>query len=161
MADRLYIDTLTPAELAAVERRMRPGNASSAGFLGRGESLRNCIERDAATLARHGVTHYEAARWLEDMLNRIPKGVDASLRFSGYEAKGVVRRGIQGCPFGSYACGMTNVTYQFTKRSTQEGFSISGLLPHLIGTHQFFEGNTPYRLDPERLLEMRAHIPHL
>lgn len=157
MADRLYIDTLTPAELAAVERRMRPGNASSAGFLGRNESLRDCIERDAATLARHGVTHYEAARWLEDVLNRIPKGINAGLQFSGYDAKGVVWRGSQDCPFNGYACGMTNVDYRFTQRGGST-FSISGLLPHLIGTHQFFEGNTPYRLDPERLLEMRKHI---
>ena len=30
---------------------------------------------------------------------------------------------------------------------------VTGLTPHLIASHGFFEGNTPYRTNPERLLE--------
>lgn len=158
MTTHLYIDALTPAEIAVVERRMRKDGSSSAGFLGKGESLRDVIERDAATVARHGATHYELSRWLDDLFSQIPTFGRSAKRFPGYEAIGMVWRGSQECPFGGYACGMTNIDYRFTRLVEGGTLSISGLLPHLIGTHQFFEGDTPYRLDPETLFTLRKRI---
>lgn len=45
--EKLYIDTLTEAEIARIEARLRPGQSSHAGFLGPNESLKEVIYQDA------------------------------------------------------------------------------------------------------------------
>ncbi len=75
--------------------------------------------------------------------------------------------GYQYCPFGDQLragpepvspCGATDCDYLITNPRRMEWIAFSGLLPHLIEAHHFFEGlGTPYRLDPElavRLLEL-------
>ena len=179
---QLYIDDLSRDQVAALEERMRPGEFSGVGFLGTHESLREVIERDSATLRERGVTHDQIADRLEYFIGRyerlhelarredishgryrntaidtLPGGVKLELR--GYF-------GSQGCPWAliqeptdkTVTCGETS--FDWTLRNAQgDELSFSGLMPHLIRDHHFFEGNTGYRVDPVRAIEVLGIEP--
>lgn len=58
-------------DLAELEQRLRPGQASTLGFLGPNESLTEILEQDAQTLQAHGLTHPEVAAALELILAEV------------------------------------------------------------------------------------------
>jgi len=44
--------------------------------------------------------------------------------------------------------------YKATNKKTSESFTFSGLMPHLIYFHHFYEGTVPHRLDPETVIRV-------
>ncbi|HEX6884614.1 MAG TPA: hypothetical protein VF530_14660 [Planctomycetota bacterium] len=145
-----------------METRMRPGQASALGFLTPRQSLMSLVEEDSARLARLGVTH-------ERVANRLSLLTDLSLLDlrDRSEWKLILGRfwihrlhwaGSQFCAFseGRPWCGSCSSEYEILNAATGESFWTTGLHPHLIGEHRFFEGG-PYRLEPEvavRVLEL-------
>jgi len=87
---------------------------------------------------------------------------------SGFGFYYIAWRGWQHCPFGgrsprSFETGCEAVAecdFLITNPRRRKWIVFSGLLPHLIEAHHFFEGyGTPYRLDPAlavRVLELRS-----
>jgi hypothetical protein len=60
-------------------------------------------------------------------------------------------RGVQNCPWGCPDGG--SFDFMVLNRKTGESFAAPALIIHLIRTHHFFEGiNTPYRVDPEKVI---------
>ena len=157
---RLYLADMTAAEIAAVEERMRPGCSSTAGFLETNQSLAALIEQDTATLTRLGVTHERLACWLESFLSR---GLQLESATTGHLLiEGRQYAGYHLCPFSPEGrpCGRCDSEFTVKNLSTGEAFFVSGLHPHLIRDHHFFEGG-PYRLDPEQAVRVLELLPNL
>ncbi len=147
MKSPLYIDTLSPAEIRKIEDRLRPGQTSQSGFLGYGESLREVIYKDAETLSRLGVTHDQIADKLESLIQN-PRG-DPSLKVDI-----MAYRGMQDNPFqdGQISSPYSNLDIMVKNQQQGNFMGFPGLMIILVRDYQFFEGNVPYRLDPERAI---------
>ena len=167
--------TLTPEQLLWVENRCRPGDAPdhvcSAGMLAPTETLREVLERDEATLARTGITAAQIADVLEaaaesakDIWHTKPNTGTFTLDGRKHLVEVTEYMGCQESPFreGEYPPhSSANITV-----TNPEGrrFQFGGALPHLIRTHEFFEGHaqtqtykrdgiTCYRVDPEEAIQ--------
>ena len=149
MTNVLYIDTLTDAEIARVEARLRPRMSSFSGFLGQNESLKVVIHGDAETLKNLGITHEQIADKLEYLVQN-PQG-DGKFKVNSLST-----RGMQEDPFqekwtpGTYS----NLDVTITN---QDGESIrfGGPIIGLIRNYQFFEGKeVSYRLDPTKAVRV-------
>jgi hypothetical protein len=74
--------------------------------------------------------------------------------------------GSQHCPFSlstSFACGGGSHDFTVINERTGEKLNFPQLMAHLVRDHYFFEGNTPYRLDPEvsvRVLELKQGVDY-
>jgi len=141
---------------------MRPGKASVRGFLSPEQSLMSLVEEDDATLARIGVTHERIANRLSFLMKRSSSISSNWTRWCSLLGRFRVHRhqyaGGQRCAFseGPSSCGSCSSEYEILNLVTGESFWTTGLHPHLIGEHRFFEGGS-YRLDPEqavRVLEL-------
>lgn len=171
----LRIEHLRDSEIEEIERRAKNRKFSTSCFLGDNESLREIIERDNETLRKYGVTHEQIA----DILRRLMQGgmtldsIRNSTRFlvdDKFRVRMTVYFGKQQCPFWFveekvsggyhlYTCDESGFDYDVRNMHTGESFSFSGLLPHLIGEHHFFEGGVPYRLDPEEIIRVLELAP--
>ena len=149
MANTLYINNLTEAEIARVEARLRPNQSSMVGFLGQNESLKEVIHQDAETLRRLGLTNEQVADKLEYLVTN-PR--DAH----GFKVEARTYRGWQEDPFqeGWNMPPHSNADFTVTN-SAGEAVSFPGLVIKLIRDYQFFEGKrTSYRLDPEEAVRV-------
>ncbi len=179
----LFISELVPEALAKVERRMRAGtnrrakgyDPSEEGFLGDDERLADVIERDEATLASLGVTPEAIADWLDALIGLAAQRerllgdeVDGAtgLVLGRFRVETDVYMGSQDCPFfyvetprtggGRYisSCGSGSTEHRIRDETTGASLFLTGLHPHLIRAHHFFEGATSYRLEPARAVEV-------
>lgn len=162
-------------DTSPVEERMKPGKSSSAGFLGEGETLSEVIARDSELLKDLGISHervaVELGRYAPNCLagfayferfrsEKIRECIQGKVRDDSRgirELDHVTWRGSQACPYddgretnrGIY---LAREMYLGGIRSSVE-LHFSGLLPHLIAEHRFFEGNgTHYRREPLELI---------
>lgn len=154
--------------LDEIERRMRPGEFSQAGFLGWDESLADVLAQDARVLHELGITAVDLASALEDLLAAALSGDPPHDQREGYLVDIHLTPGFQICPFapdpdhaqctagGGVRFG--SVDWRIRNKRTGQHLKGPGLITHLIRAHGFFEGTgTPYRVDPAglaRLLEL-------
>jgi hypothetical protein len=133
--------------MADLQTQLEPLAISGSGFLGKGELLSHVIAADTVTLEALGVTHDQIAARLQYFADRTEKcGVDVQVD-EMYIAKSTVSQGYQGCPWRDGR--KTDLDIDVTNIRTSRKVRYSGLLPHLISEHHFFEGRgTSYRLDP-------------
>jgi hypothetical protein len=166
---RLLPSELSSETICRIERRMRPGGFSVAGFLDEEESLLDVVRRDEETLAALGIEPKRIADRLLELLvaanedfqaenNRVPtNGLIVNGRYHIYGFDVTVRR-FPTCPFESddgQLCDGHRACEQFTAHDfaivngitgLRFGFPILAL--HMITDHHFFEGNVQYRVDP-------------
>ncbi len=141
-----------------VEERLYPERSSQVGFLGENECLVQVIEDDRTLLEIIGIDYDTLLRHIYIMTGRITHGDDCSIKeylaiirgFSTFEPNNLDS---QECPWGDDREGgirTTNIMKEPSKLKVgAHGLTISGLHPHLIKHHHFFEGRgTFYRLDP-------------
>jgi len=158
---------MSAKEIAVLEERMRPGRSSTGGFLSHGQSLVAVVEQDTQTLVRLGLTHERLANRLRYLHLASRKFESTGAPILGrFEVEVVHFCGRQWCPFmpapsrgGRLPCGYGWTEFRVTNLASGEFVYVTGLHPHLIGDHRFFEGG-PYRLDPEhaqRVLELAPH----
>jgi hypothetical protein len=154
-----------------IEERMRPGSLSKAGFLGPGERLTDVLHEDRETLVRLGLTAREIANGLNALLEpvvraKLDSGVVGQFRVS-------IRRyrGRQPCPFlddtESTRCEagahlrLASTDWRIRNLQTRDELGGPGLVVHLIGDHQFFEGHgSPYRVEPAKLARLLGLGPY-
>lgn len=143
MTDQLYIDTLTEAEIARIEERLRPNQSSAGGFLGFDENLRDVINEDAQTLQDLGITYVQLADTLEYIVTHPDDD-------HGFMVSTKTYKGHQEDPFqdDSTVPPYSHMDFTITNKYG-DSITFSGLLITLIRDYQFFEGkDVPYRLDP-------------
>jgi hypothetical protein len=154
-----------------IEKRMRPGSISRAGFLGKDERLADVLREDRETLARLGLN----AREIADGLNSLLKPVVGAKLDSGVVGQFRVSirryRGRQLCPFlddvESTRCEagagvrLASTDWRIRNLLTRDELAGPGLIVHLIAAHEFFEGHgSPYRVEPEKLARLLGLGPH-
>lgn len=123
-----------------------PGKSSEAGFLAPGENLDAVIARDRATCESHDVTPGQIGEAIEEILR--------GGRKDEFEVSTKSWRGIQTCPFDRSMQPFGGIDFTITNKKTGKSFNGPGLITHLLKEHDFFEGNTPYRVEPEEVIEV-------
>jgi hypothetical protein len=146
--------TINNIPISELEKTMRPGRSSQAGFLGQTEHLLDVLAKDNETVLGNGLTHQQMAAPLSAIMNLVPYGTKV-VEYAGqkYEVKVTSYRGWQDSPFRDEATASTDIYVK--NLSNGRSIDFSGLLPHMIKNYGFYEGEeTPYRLDPEEILEV-------
>ena len=165
---QLFIEDLTSEQIQVIEARMRPRQFSEAGFLGRKQNLRDVVYEDAETIRKLGVNYNQIADKIDYLTDYTADGCGRVVD-DIFKVSVIFSAGIQECPFfyeeepteiGTrvYTCGRASNIFFVKNIRSGESIGFSELMPHLIRDHHFFEGETPYRLDPERavrILELR------
>ncbi|MFT4309981.1 MAG: hypothetical protein ACMXYL_05865 [Candidatus Woesearchaeota archaeon] len=185
------IDDLSSEQIAIIEQRMRPYQCSLNGFLNRTESLREVIEADAEVLRRHGITHKQVGDRLESLVGQASRQWDlaqiAGGRYGEAQRKGTLVEdyfrvagktfsGIQPCPYFDeshpaavrfnrtlHTCGSGSRDYIIINEKRGTAIQFPELMSHLVRDHHFFEGSTPYRLNPEdavNVLELKPGVDY-
>ena len=164
---------MSEEEIPVIESRLRPGGYSSEGFLAESESFREVCIKDLTTLSKLGITCDQISYSLRGLVRKADQIVQKQqighcieeLMFSPipnkiplgnkFEMSGVTTatNGSQECPFHEIANNPRTGNREFSVKNlkTNESISFSALVIDLIGKHAFFEGNTEYRVDPEKL----------
>lgn len=135
-----------PKKTEINEDNFYPGKSSSEGFLAPGEKLNDVIERDQAVCERLGTTP-----------RKVGEAIEAILKGEGKDKFDVVIkswRGMQPCPFDKGLAPFSSVDFTITNKHTGKSFGGPGLIAHLLKEHSFFEGDTSYRVDPEKAIEV-------
>jgi uncharacterized protein (TIGR03067 family) len=140
-----------------LERDMRPGRSSSAGFLGKNESLLDVLAADNRCVVDElGLTHQELARHLHLAgAIAVTQGVKAPKLFTyhgrRYKVQGVCYRGFVDSPFKDGT--KTNCEATLWNLDNGKNLSYSLLLPYLIERYGFYEGHgTRFRVEPRAVL---------
>jgi hypothetical protein len=157
------VTSLAGQPIAKLEKRMRPGADSRAGFLGKDESLLDVLAADNRFVVEElGLTHQELARHLH-LIGAIAakqgKGKSLDIRYHDQvlRLETSFSRGIQESPFDDETKTNCNTTIQNTASGKKLTYSL--LVPHMMERYGFYEGKgTPYRVDPRAVLEVLPFI---
>lgn len=161
--------------LGELERRMRPGVLSPAGFLGAHENLVEVLRRDNDfVVGKKKSTHRKLAlamAMMEEMGQKVAgQFADRAVRFvyqdATYEYRVRVSDGFTVNPFSQNrevadaeqtTSGSGLVTLKNFK--TKQQVSWSTMMPFLIQRYGFYEGEgTPYRVSPEKLFAVMTFL---
>jgi hypothetical protein len=146
-------------KIADLEKDMRPGAASRAGFLGKDEKLLDVLAADNAYVVdEHGLTHQELARHLHlagAIAAKHAAAGEKEFMYHGrrYKVKAVLFLGYQDSPFKDGT--RTDCDATIWNLSNGKKLSYSLLVPHMIERYGFYEGKgTSFRVDPRAVLEV-------
>lgn len=153
---------LNGVPIETIERNARPGAASMAGFLGKSEGLKNVLIQDNKTVNSHGLTHRDLANPLFFIMNvhaRLQKIVVPIFIYKGrhYSSRATSWMGSQESIFDDGLS--SSVDFEVKDLQTGKELAFSGLVPHAIVRYGFYEGQTPYRLDPQKIMEVFSLSP--
>lgn len=168
--------------LDELQRKLMPGSYSGVGFLGDHEGLLEVVQSDWEVVRGLGTTHSEISEALVRVVKgeQSPTpGFEFKTTKDLYRIR-IETAGDQFCPWDDNSHGQTiGILFRTEvledrlseiKRGTLDIFDMSdtirspnasslyvvvtGLLPHLIREHSFFEGKkSPYRADPTLLIQ--------
>jgi uncharacterized protein (TIGR03066 family) len=155
------IETLTEINgknIAKLEKVMRPGALSEAGFLGKDENLLKVLAADNKYVVDElGLTHQELARhlhalgavWRRQARN---KESDAFLYHGRkFKVDGIATFGFQPSPFEDGTKEGSNVTVHNLDNGKKLKYAL--LVPYMVERYGFYEGKgTPYRVSPSDIV---------
>jgi hypothetical protein len=165
----LYNLSITEKEI--LQANLRPKASSISGFISKTDNMFEIIESDIVALAAVDTTPQKVGMRLQAFLlasvpnvrdrasrNRLNIPDHINITF------GSSLMGKQGCPFEQcgFKCnnndsplqiraGFGSWNFDIHNKKIDERIQGPGLLTHLAVCHNFFEGNTAYRVDPIRL----------
>jgi hypothetical protein len=149
--------------IARLEKRMRPGADSRAGFLGKDESLLEVLAADNRLVVDElGLSHQEIARHLRIIgAIAVKKAKEKSLdiRYHGqtFRLSNSFSRGFQESPFDDGT--KTNCNTTLVNVGSGKKLTFSLLVPEMIERYGFYEGKgTPYRVDPRAVLDVLGFV---
>ena len=139
---------------------LQPGKMSVVGFLDKGQTLEQVINRDRQALKLLGYTVREVADLLGPVTEQASNGGNfeyAAQNGKHFEVKVQTWRGSQECPWTDkvdYRRSNGGIDMYVTEKGKGgEPILIAGLIRHLVENHEFFEGGS-YRVAPEKIIEM-------
>jgi hypothetical protein len=142
--------------IADLEKDMRPGALSRAGFLGKGESLLSVLAADNQYVVDElGLTHQELAKHLRALaaIGMREKGKEFTYHGRRFKVTVLHSRGFQDSPFKDDIRTNSDATAHNLDNGTS--FEYSFLVPLMIERYGFYEGKgTPYRVDPQKTVEL-------
>lgn len=128
---------LTGISIEELEKRMRPGNFSQAGFIGQDESLIQVLKDDNIFVLSQDLIH-------QKLIADLSGGIRRKQMYLGGQ-RSVFDDGSR-----------TNVDIYNEKPNSEVTLKYSGLLPNYILRYGFYEGNTIYRLSPEEIMDFEG-----
>jgi hypothetical protein len=147
--------------IAELEKAMRPGAASMAGFLGKDEKLLEVMAADNAYVVDElGSTHQDLAKhlhamgavWVWQMKNK-QDGAEFLYHGRKFKVKGIATLGFQDSPFGDGTKSGSDVTVHNVSNGKKLEYAL--LVPYMIERYGFYEGKgTSYRVDPRKVVEV-------
>jgi hypothetical protein len=155
-----------PQKLRELEKKLRPRYlgryGSTEGFMGINESLKEILISDYITLRNLGITYSQIADRLDSLMEVGGRGGE----IGRFKFGGEISCGEQLCPWeDAHSC--NQYIMWLVPKNGKKGFEpgevfnalgsieISGLMPHLIREHYFFEGKeSNYRINPEDIYEI-------
>ena len=152
---------LTGIPMKQIEEVARPGRSSRAGFLDEEESLKTVLRADNTFVRSQGLTHQQLAAplfYVMNLMEHAGPGADnkESVVFSykkqKYEASWMRYRGIQTSIFDDHLT--SNLDFKVKNIQTGRSLKFSGLVIPYIWRYGFYEGNTPYRVEPSDIIEV-------
>lgn len=147
--------TINGVAVADLEKAMRPGKDSTAGFLGKDEKLLDVLAADNDyVVGELGLTHQDIARPLR-LLAAIGEREEGEFTYRGarLKVKRYYTRGYQDSPFkdGTKASSEAAIVNLDTGKEVR----YSLLVPDMIERYGFYEGKgTSYRVDPRKVIEV-------
>ena len=139
--------------IADLEKAMRPGQLSRAGFLGKEERLLDVLAADNKYVVDElGLTHQELARHLH-VLGAIGKRETKEFKYHGrrFKIELLAARGFQESPFDDGTRSNTNAKLANLDNGKTLAYSL--LVPVMVERYGFYEGKgTPYRVEPRQIL---------
>lgn len=147
------INGITIPEL---EKSMRPGDLSKAGFLGKDESLLEVLTADNQYVVDElGLTHQELAKHLHVLAAIGPLQGEKEFRYYGKKLKirMIYSKGYQDSPFKDDT--KTDSEAVISNLDNGKYLRYSLLVPMMIERYGFYEGKgTSYRVDPHKVMEV-------
>lgn len=146
--------------LIETEKKMRPHQISQAGFLSEDDRLIDISFKDLRVLKIVNLSFEQIADSLRGIIFEAKLSNCLSKQIIGnkFEIEGlqIPTNGYQECPFplGKEKCSVGRQDFKVTNLWTGENFIFSDLGIHLIEDHHFFEGNSAYRMDPEKIIRV-------
>jgi hypothetical protein len=141
--------------IADLEKAMRPGALSTAGFLGKEERLLDVLGADNQYVVDDlGLTHQELAKQLQVLWAIGKRANDKPFTYHGRRFKVTVlfAKGFQESPFRDGTKTNSDTVVQNLDNGKTLGFSL--LVPLMMERYGFYEGKgTPYRVDPHAVVE--------
>lgn len=155
--------TLTAKPIEEIEWDARPGGLSSDGFLGEGERFKERLKTDNNFVRSRGFTHQQLAEPLFAVMNILDRIAatrfnDFTYRGHHYGARYESYRGFQESLFNDNL--QTDRDFTVTNLETGKKLSFSPLVPYYIARYGFYEGNTPYRVEPAAIIDTFQLRPH-
>lgn len=157
-----HLKQYTPEKISQIQDGMRPGNHSSAGFLIWDDNLIDVYNQDLQFLDKAEISHEQIADSLKGLIRKADAIQDFSLeKIIGKKFKisgsGIATNGYQECPFplnNEVNCFEGRRDYKITNLKSNEFFILTDLGIHLAEKHGFYQGNTPYRMDPSQVIKV-------
>lgn len=150
----------------SIEESLKPGKRSGFGFLGEEESFAEIVSNDSQTLDECGIQHSDISSRLQYFVDKASlvdytREGDYVIIDGKYKLTVISWLGYQNCPWDDGE--KTDKAYFIKNTESGKSISFSGLIPHLVTEHRFFEGKgTSYRLDPlEAILVLDIHTPKI
>jgi hypothetical protein len=148
--------------IATLEKTMRPGKSSSAGFLGKEEKLLEVMAADNKTVVDElGLTHQDLARPMHAMgavallLGKTANAPPVEFIYEGrrFKVKRSDTRGRQPSPFDDDTASGSNALVHNLDSGKKIGYGL--LVPFMVERYGFYEGKgTPYRVEPRQVVEV-------
>jgi hypothetical protein len=160
-----FIPRLYPQEESG---RCLGGYSSMTGFLNHGESLQNSVNNDRKALQERKISYRAITQKLKYLISKatqISKSTLVDQKFRVEIDEPTI--GKQFCPFSpasnnnankfapiENACGSGDRDISITNTTNNKTIKFGSLLLHLIEEHHFFEGQVPYRLNPQDVIDV-------
>lgn len=151
---------LTGLSIGEIEQRARPGSYSDAGFIGATESFLERLKTDNTFIKAQGLTHKQMAEplfYVINLLDAVMSGsrwhdnaIEFTYKGESYKASYMQTRGVQLSIFNDDITASRD--YQVTNLQTGESLSFSPMVAYYIARYGFYEGDTPYRVDPVKVI---------
>ena len=142
--------------IADLEKSMRPEELSTAGFLGKDESLLEVLTADNLYVVdEQGLTHQELAKHLHVLAAIGVRQEGKEFRFYGKKLKirMIYSKGYQDSPFKDDT--KTDSEAVIFNLDNGKNLRYSLLVPMMIERYGFYEGKgTSYRVDPRKVMEV-------
>lgn len=143
---------LSPDEVERIQELMQPGILCLDGFLAKDEEhILSVYEKDNELLRDLKITHYQIGKKLSDLAEMVIQSGQHTLHTDSFTI--IMSNEDEGetiCPFGSNetVCHKGKRTFTLINHQTTKKFHFSELAIGIIRDHGFFQGKTPYRIDP-------------
>ncbi len=128
-------------------------HTSSVGFLNHEEKLLDVMAKDNDTVQKYSLTHSQLAYPLFQILKQTNMSSRGTCQFQGqtYQYSDTTSKGWQYSPFLDDTQGTTIITLK--KPGTKEELEFTNIGAHMILRYGFYQGNTPYRVEPKNIIK--------